>query len=166
MAVQESTALNQETTMRTRAPLFTTILAAGLVATPILAFGQGSTMPMTPSQTPGQMPGQMQAQGMMTTPAAPLLQAGPRSRASNLIGSTIYNERNESVGKVDDLIIDLARGPITAVVSVGGFLGIGDKLVSVPLSELAWDATRERWTLTGATKESLTARAAFTYSAG
>ncbi len=50
-----------------------------------------------------------------------------------------------------------------AVVSVGGFLGIGAKLVAVPMSDLRWSAADNRWTITGATKESLTSLPAYSY---
>ncbi|WP_200306923.1 PRC-barrel domain-containing protein [Paracraurococcus ruber] len=85
-------------------------------------------------------------------------------RASKLIGSTVYNENNESVGEVDDiLIVPGGAGPV-AVVSVGGFLGIGAKLVAVPYDRLQpAGGGNNRWTLTGATKESLGSLPTFTY---
>jgi sporulation protein YlmC with PRC-barrel domain len=61
-------------------------------------------------------------------------------RASQLIGTVIgadvVNRQGERVGRIDDLLID-ADGTIThAVLSVGGFLGLGDHLVAVPFPEL------------------------------
>jgi sporulation protein YlmC with PRC-barrel domain len=54
------------------------------------------------------------------------------ARASKIIGATIY-KGNTSIGKIDDVLVDLDRGSVSAVVlSVGGFLGMGDKLVAVP----------------------------------
>ncbi|MES2710706.1 MAG: PRC-barrel domain-containing protein [Pseudomonadota bacterium] len=75
----------------------------------------------------------------------------------------MLNERNETVGEIEDLIINASGGAPTAVISVGGFLGIGARLVAVPLSELSFNAERERWVLNGATKESLQQRPAYTY---
>ena len=58
-------------------------------------------------------------------------------RASKVIGSTVVNDQNETVGKIDDVIISGAgaKEPV-AVLSVGGFLGMGSKLVAVPYHEL------------------------------
>jgi hypothetical protein len=50
-----------------------------------------------------------------------------------------------------------------AVIQVGGFLGIGARLVTVPLSELQWNAERERVVMPNATKETLQSRPAFNY---
>jgi hypothetical protein len=86
-------------------------------------------------------------------------------RASKLVGSNVYNEENESIGEIDDLLIARQGGsqPV-AVLSVGGFLGIGAKRVAVPFDRLQYNAERERWTLPGATKDSLRERPSFAYS--
>ncbi|MFC7476402.1 PRC-barrel domain-containing protein [Dankookia sp. GCM10030260] len=86
-------------------------------------------------------------------------------RASKLIGASVYNENNESIGEVDDILIPAGGtgGPI-AVISVGGFLGIGAKLVAVPYERLqAAGGSNNRWTLAGATKDSLGSLPTFTY---
>ena len=57
-------------------------------------------------------------------------------RASKLVGATVYNENGQSVGSVDDLLIGQDHKIDQAVVSVGGFLGIGSKLVAVPFDQL------------------------------
>jgi sporulation protein YlmC with PRC-barrel domain len=52
---------------------------------------------------------------------------------SALKGSRVGNFAGEDLGKVDDLIIDVATGRLAyVIVSLGGFLGIGDKLFAVP----------------------------------
>ena len=76
-------------------------------------------------------------------------------RASKLIGSNIYNENNESIGEVDDIIVPSGGGQPVAVLSVGGFLGIGARLVAVPYERLQWNAERDRWMLQGATRDSV-----------
>jgi len=86
---------------------------------------------------------------------------GEQQRVSQIIGSRVYNDRNEAIGEVDDVILT-GTSP-TAVISVGGFLGIGARLVSVPLSDIRWNAERERMMLPGATKEQLQSRPAFDY---
>jgi sporulation protein YlmC with PRC-barrel domain len=82
-------------------------------------------------------------------------------RASRLIGASIYNESAETVGEVDDLLIPRDGGPPVAIISVGGFLGIGAKLVAVPYDNLRKGGSR--WTLPGATKESLNVLPGFSY---
>ncbi|MFC7737112.1 PRC-barrel domain-containing protein [Roseomonas sp. GCM10028921] len=97
-----------------------------------------------------------------TAATAPMAQT---DRASRIIGSSVYNERNEAIGSVDDLILASGGSSPMAIVSVGGFLGIGAKLVAVPMSDLRWSAADNRWTITGATRESLTSLPAYSYDA-
>ena len=58
-------------------------------------------------------------------------------RTSKVVGSTVYNEANEAVGTIDDLIVTPSEKVPFAVLSVGGFLGMGTKYVVVPFSSLA-----------------------------
>jgi sporulation protein YlmC with PRC-barrel domain len=63
-------------------------------------------------------------------------QSDQEKLASKMIGKSIYNSANESIGKVSDLVIS-QNGQIDAVViGVGGFLGIGEKSVAVPFSAI------------------------------
>jgi len=58
---------------------------------------------------------------------------GKVNKASSLIGMDVRNPQNEKLGDIKDLVVDLHTGKIGyAVLSVGGFLGIGDKYVAVP----------------------------------
>ncbi len=85
-------------------------------------------------------------------------------RASRVIGSAVYNENNESIGEVDDIVIPTNGGAPVAVVSVGGFLGIGAKLVAVPYERLRMNGERNRWTLTGsASRDDLNRLPTFSY---
>jgi sporulation protein YlmC with PRC-barrel domain len=57
-------------------------------------------------------------------------------RASKLVGLSVYNDNNESVGSINDLLTD-KNGSIKAVViGVGGFLGVGEHLVAVPFDKI------------------------------
>ncbi|MCB4820302.1 PRC-barrel domain-containing protein [Roseicella aerolata] len=101
-----------------------------------------------------------------TTGALAVDSAAIRSgrRASKVIGSSVYNENNESIGEVDDILIPPGGNSPIAVISVGGFLGIGAKLVAVPYERLqAAGGSNNRWTLTGATKDSLGSLPTFSY---
>jgi len=56
--------------------------------------------------------------------------------ANDYIGKQIYNANNESIGDVNDLILEENGGIVAAVVGVGGFLGIGEKDVALPMSKV------------------------------
>lgn len=74
-------------------------------------------------------------------------------RATKMVGSKVVNEANENIGTIDDLIITTTEKVPFAVLSVGGFLGMGNRHVVVPFSSLRTSA--DRIMLPGATKDSL-----------
>ena len=126
-------------------------------------------MPVMPSTALGTAPTLMPnatASNFATMPGTAVYE---RPRLSQIIGARVYNERNESIGEVDDILLNgqigTAPAGAVAVIQVGGFLGIGGRLMLVPLGDLRWNGERERITLMGATKESLERRPAFEYSA-
>ncbi len=87
-------------------------------------------------------------------------------RASKLIGSGVYNDQDQQIGSIDDLIVMPDNRISLAIISVGGFLGIGSKLVAVPYDQLRLHTTNDhekRLELAGASKESLHAMPNFTY---
>jgi sporulation protein YlmC with PRC-barrel domain len=56
--------------------------------------------------------------------------------AATLMGNKVHNAAGENLGKIEEIMIDVDGGRVAyAVLSFGGFLGIGDKLFAVP-----WDA--------------------------
>jgi hypothetical protein len=57
-------------------------------------------------------------------------------RASELIGSSVVNDRDERIGSVDDLMIGCDDRVLVAILQVGGFLGLGGKLIAVPYESL------------------------------
>ncbi|WP_284315925.1 PRC-barrel domain-containing protein [Labrys miyagiensis] len=83
-------------------------------------------------------------------------------RTSKVVGSTVVNDVNETVGKIDDLIVTPSEKVPFAVLSVGGFLGIGTKYVVVPFSSL--QIKDKQMVLPGATKDSLKALPEFKYN--
>lgn len=63
------------------------------------------------------------------------------ARATELLGATVRNPQRESLGRIEDIIIDTTAGRARyAVLSFGGVLGLGDKLFVYPLSAFAVDA--------------------------
>lgn len=83
-------------------------------------------------------------------------------RTSKVVGASVVNSNNETIGKIDDLIVTPDDKVPFAVVSVGGFLGIGDKLVVVPYSSFSMN--KDQVVLAGATKDSLKALPDYTYT--
>lgn len=61
--------------------------------------------------------------------------------ASTLKGDKVVNLEGEDLGKITDIMIDVPKGRVAyAVLSFGGFLGMGDKLFAVPWNALTLDA--------------------------
>lgn len=83
-------------------------------------------------------------------------------RTSKVVGSAIVNEANEKIGTVDDLIVTMDGTVPYAVISVGGFLGVGTKYVVVPANLLV--VQNDQMTLTGASKDWLKALPEFNYA--
>ena len=74
-------------------------------------------------------------------------------RASKIIGSSVYNEQNQQVGNVSELYLSKQNQVAMAVISVGSFLGIGGKLVSVPFDRL--QIADNKVVMPGASKDEL-----------
>lgn len=82
-------------------------------------------------------------------------------RASKIIGESVVNDANETVGKVDDIIVADGKAPFL-ILSVGGFLGMGNKLVAVPHEALK--VHDKKLVLPGATKDTLKDLPEFKYA--
>ena len=75
--------------------------------------------------------------------------------ADTLIGNDVYNTADESLGTIKELMIEMNTGRIGyAVLSYGGFLGMGDRLFAVPWQALKLDTQKKRFTL-NASKDQL-----------
>jgi hypothetical protein len=83
--------------------------------------------------------------------------------ASDLMGATLYNAAEESVGSIDDVIVSTDGTVEGVVIGVGGFLGIGQKKVAVEMSQISVeaDAIGNPRLLLDATRESLEAAPEF-----
>lgn len=93
-----------------------------------------------------------------------VVQVASGYRASKVIGETVVNDANETVGKVDDVIIGNDGKSAFAILSVGGFLGVGTKLVALPYDALKF--TKDKLTMPGATKDALKTLPEFKYKSG
>jgi sporulation protein YlmC with PRC-barrel domain len=87
---------------------------------------------------------------------------GKGYRTSKLTGRAVVNSQNERVGTIDDFIIGRDR-VLFSILQVGGFLGLGSRLVAVPYQSLTIDDTGTKITLPGATKDELKKLAEFKY---
>jgi pentapeptide MXKDX repeat protein len=57
-------------------------------------------------------------------------------RASKVVGLSVYNDKNESVGSINDLLTDKNGKVVAVVIGVGGFLGVGEHLVAIPFEKV------------------------------
>jgi sporulation protein YlmC with PRC-barrel domain len=57
-------------------------------------------------------------------------------RTSKMTGLNVYNDKNENIGSIDDLLMDKTGNIKVAVISVGGFLGVGSRLVAIPFDKI------------------------------
>jgi sporulation protein YlmC with PRC-barrel domain len=57
-------------------------------------------------------------------------------RAAKIAGLSVYNDKNESVGSINDLLMDKSGSIKAVVIGVGGFLGVGEHLVAVPFDKV------------------------------
>lgn len=106
-----------------------------------------------------------QAQGAQQTLA--MTKVDPTSlatgyRTSKVVGANVVNEANEKIGTVDDLIVTKDGAVPYAVISVGGFLGVGTKYVVVPANLLS--VQTDHITLAGGSLDSLKALPDFAYA--
>ena len=68
--------------------------------------------------------------------------------ADTLIGNDVYNLKDEDLGDIKEIMLDMRTGRVSyAVLSFGGFLGMGEKLFAVPWSALTLDTENKRFTL-------------------
>jgi sporulation protein YlmC with PRC-barrel domain len=57
-------------------------------------------------------------------------------RASKVVGLSVYNDNNQSIGSINDLLTDKSGNIKAAVIGVGGFLGVGEHLVVIPFDKI------------------------------
>lgn len=77
----------------------------------------------------------------------------------DIIGKDVFNDNNDNIGTIDDLLVTRDRAISYAIIGAGGFLGIGRHDVAIPVFQLRLN--KENIVLAGATKESLKSLPAF-----
>ena len=123
--------------------LLGTALAAILATTSVMA-QQNQPAPKAPAAT-----------------SAPATQAAPAKatgwRASKLIGVNVYNQQNEKLGEINELIVDRSGRVAGVIMGVGGFLGMGERDVLVTMDRLQFrDDDTGTTTGTGANRTNTT----------
>jgi sporulation protein YlmC with PRC-barrel domain len=118
------------------------LLASSLLSAP--AFAQSAPKPA----------------GSNATSAQTMMQKLGTWRTSKLIGLNVYNNNNEKIGDINELITDASGKIDVVVIGVGGFLGIGERNVGLPLNQVKFvmeprpantaSASTTRTTTTGA----------------
>jgi len=84
------------------------------------------------------------------------------SAKKQVIGKDVYNDKNEKVGVVEDLIITPDKALSYAIIGAGGFLGMGKHDVAIRVNN--FKIMEGKITLPGATKEAVKAMPAFEYA--
>jgi len=83
-------------------------------------------------------------------------------RASKVIGNSVLNDDQDTIGEVEDILVSSDGKEPYAVLSIGGFLGMGKHMVVVPYETLKFADTKV--TLPGGTKEGLKMLPEFKYA--
>jgi hypothetical protein len=73
-----------------------------------------------------------------TSNASTTMHAAGEWRASKLVGVSVYNEANENIGDINDVILDRSGKVANVILGVGGFLGMGEHYVAVAFDKLKW----------------------------
>jgi len=84
------------------------------------------------------------------------------SAKRQLLGQAIYNEKNEKVGSVDDLIVSPSKAVSYAIIGAGGFLGVAKHDVAIPVSQFTQN--EGKFVLAGASKDIIKAMPQFEYA--
>lgn len=85
------------------------------------------------------------------TSSGPDVRRGPGPHlmgADTLIGNNVYNKHSDNLGDIKEIMLDMRSGRVSyAVLSFGGFMGVGEKLFAVPWDALSLDTANKRFVL-------------------
>jgi sporulation protein YlmC with PRC-barrel domain len=107
----------------TSTSIFALGVALAIAASPALAQTSTSPTPRGPSAT--------------SQPSRAAMPSDIQSmKVGDLVGKSVYDDKGERIGEVDDVVVNKSTKQTAAVIGVGGFLGIGERKAAVPVSEL------------------------------
>jgi len=110
------------------------LLGSALLSAPALAQAQSPSQPASPSApsaTDSNAASSTMSQSNWMTQEKP-----GQWRASKLEGLDVYNENNEKIGDISELLMDESGKIEAVVIGVGGFLGLGEHSVAVPFDQI------------------------------
>ena len=151
------------------------IALAAVLSVPFAVAAQTSTTNSPATQAPTRPLSSTAATATpapLTTTTAPHAMASTDStyvtadqhiRASKIVGASVYNDQDQKIGSIDDVLIGSNDDISGVVLSVGGFLGIDSKLVEVPYKQI--QVNNDKLTMSGATKDDLTRLPEYAYKA-
>ncbi|GAC1346119.1 MAG: PRC-barrel domain-containing protein [Bradyrhizobium sp.] len=108
--------------------MFVRYMTAGLAASALLASVAFAQTPSSSTDRP--------STAAATTSSDSSFQGNWRS--SKMVGLSVYNDNNESIGSIYDLLADKSGNIKAVVIGVGGFLGVGEHLVAIPFDKVKW----------------------------
>jgi sporulation protein YlmC with PRC-barrel domain len=116
--------------------MFTKHFAVATLATALLSTTALAQTPAPATKDPAPM-GQSSSTPRAETPARPeQTQSANEWRSSKIVGLYVYNDANERLGAINELLMDSSGKVSKAVIGVGGFLGIGESNVAVNFDQL------------------------------
>ena len=160
------------------------LLIGGLLSSVVIVTAYAQSAPPSPAPASPQAPMATPAPApkpAATTAMAPASKSG-QWRASKLVGLNVYNEQNEKLGDISEILLDKSGKVEGVIIGVGGFLGMGQRDIKVELSKLKFvdepvkaaattttASSDRKWypdhaVLSGATKDQLKAMPEFKYN--
>lgn len=110
--------------------LVAALVASAVIATPVLV--TGPAVAQRADQSGASSGSQLNSGNWLTQ------EKTGQWRASKLSGLNVYNNNNEKIGDIKEVLVDQSGRVDAVVIGVGGFLGMGEHEVAVPFSQLRW----------------------------
>jgi sporulation protein YlmC with PRC-barrel domain len=116
------------------------LLIGGLLSSVVIVSAFAQSSPPAPSAPPAQSP-PMATPAPASKPADTAAATKPASqsgqwRASKLVGLNVYNDQNEKLGDISEILLDKSGKVEGVIIGVGGFLGMGQRDIKVEMSKL------------------------------
>ena len=132
--------------------MFAKTFTAALASTALLATIASAQTPTPPADRTDAAPSPS-ASSSSTSGSATMSSSQLQGdwRASKVVGLSVYNQNNEKLGSINDLLMDKSGNIKAVVLGVGGFLGMGEHLVAVPLEKVKFSTEAIAYTGTAST---------------